>query len=336
MRLGKVFLAFLTSLLALGAAPVRAEMSEIKIAEGLGIGFLPMYVMRDLKLVEKYAKNEKLDNLKVDWVRISGGSMMNDGLLSGSLQVASGGITPLIVAWAKTAKSPLEIKGVSVISSSPMYLLTRNPAVKRIEDLTDKDKIAMPAAKLAPQFIVLQMAAEKAFGPGQQEKLDSLTISMTHPDATAAMIAGGSEVNGHFSTPPFMFRELADPAVHRILNSDDILGGPGVFGVMWTTSEFYKNNPKIYSAIVKALDEAIDIINRDKTKAAQIYLNVFKSKETVAEIVAILNKPELQFSTTPHGISRYTDFMYRTGSIKVKPASWKDMFLPNNDKLAGD
>lgn len=332
----RLLLTVLASALVLGGPAARAEMSEIKIAQGLGIGFLPMYVMRDHKLIEKYANQEKLDGLKIDWVTISGGSMMNDGLLSGSLQIASGGITPLIVAWDKTAGSPAEIKGISVLGSSPMYLVTRNPAVRKIEDFTDKDKIAMPAAKLAPQFIVLQMAAEKAFGAGHYDKLDRLTVSMSHPEATTVLLAGVSEVDSHFSTPPFMFRELADPAIHIALNSDEVLGGPGVFGVMWTTTEFYRKNPKIYRAVVKALDEAIEIINEDKVEAAQSYLRIFKSKESVQDIVAILNKPELQFSTTPRGISTYVNFMYRTGSIKKKPASWKDLFLPNNAALSGN
>lgn len=336
MGLSRLVVSILASILIFSVPIARAEMSEIKIAEGFGIGFLPMYVMRDYKLVEKYAKSEKLGDLKVDWVRISGGTMMNDGLLSGSLQIASGGITPLIVVWAKTVNSSAEIKGISVFSSTPIYLLTRNPAVKKIEDFTDKDKIAMPAAKLAPQFVLLQMAAEKAFGAGHHDKLDRLTVSMAHPDATAALLAGVSEVNSHFSTVPFMFRELADPAIHIVLSADDVLGGPSVFGVMWTTTKFYKENPKIYSAIVKALDEAIEIINRDKVAAAQSYLKIFKSKESVQEIVDILNKPGMQFSTTPTAILKYSDFMYRTGSIKIKPASWKDMFLPNNDKLSGN
>ncbi|MBI3524374.1 MAG: ABC transporter substrate-binding protein [Betaproteobacteria bacterium] len=336
MKPGRLIAPLLTLVLIFSAPISRAEMSEIKIAEGLGLVYLPLYLMRDHKLIEKYARSEHLDNLKVDWVRLSGGTMMNDGLLSGSLQIASGGITPLIVAWAKTANSPQEIKGVSVFSSSPVVLLTRNPAVKRIEDFTGKDKIAMPAAKLGAQFIVLQMAAEKAFGVGHHDQLDKLTVSMSHPDATAALLGGVSEVNSHFSAMPFMYQELADPAIHSVLSSDDVFGGPGVFALMWTTTEFYRKNPKIYGAIIKALDEAIDIIHKDKVAAAQSYLKIFNSKESVEEIVSVLNKPELQFSTTPTGIQKYTDFMYRTGTIKLKPASWKDMFLPNNDKLPGN
>jgi NitT/TauT family transport system substrate-binding protein len=32
---------------------------------------------------------------------------------------------------------------------------------------------------------------------------------------------------------------------------------------------------------------------------------------------------------------KYVDFMYKVGSIKVKPASWKEMFFPSAHTLSG-
>jgi NitT/TauT family transport system substrate-binding protein len=32
---------------------------------------------------------------------------------------------------------------------------------------------------------------------------------------------------------------------------------------------------------------------------------------------------------------KYVNFMYKVGSIKVKPDSWKDMFFPNAHGLSG-
>jgi NitT/TauT family transport system substrate-binding protein len=32
---------------------------------------------------------------------------------------------------------------------------------------------------------------------------------------------------------------------------------------------------------------------------------------------------------------KYADFMQKIGSIKAKPASWKDMFFPNVHNLPG-
>jgi NitT/TauT family transport system substrate-binding protein len=38
---------------------------------------------------------------------------------------------------------------------------------------------------------------------------------------------------------------------------------------------------------------------------------------------------------TPKSITTYTDFMAKVGSLKTKPASWKEMFFPNAHTLPG-
>ena len=63
------------------------------------------------------------------------------------------------------------------MNSMPLYLNTNNPNVKSIKDFTSKDKIALPAVKVSIQAVTLQMAAEKEFGEGNQNKLDALTVS---------------------------------------------------------------------------------------------------------------------------------------------------------------
>ena len=49
----------------------------------------------------------------------------------------------------------------------------------------------------------------------------------------------------------------------------------------------------------------------------------------------MLDDPQVKFTTTPHRITTYADFMYGIGSIKVKPKSWKDMFFPEIHSLQG-
>src|SRR5205085_1694119 len=122
-----------TVLATLLAASARAEMAEIKVAQQYGIGYLPLMVMEEQKLIEK-------------------------------------------------------------------------------------DKIALPAVKVSIQAVTLQMAAEKVFGEGQQNRLDSLTVSMSHPDAQVALLSGASEVTAHFSSPPFQYQQLKKPGIHTVLN----------------------------------------------------------------------------------------------------------------------
>ena len=186
----------LRRLIALAVATVvlspaaSAELPEINIAQQYGIGYLSLMVMEEQKLIEKHAKAAGVD-VKVNWAKFAGGNVMNDALLSGSLQIASGGVGPLITLWART-KGNLDVKAIAALDSMPLYLNTRNPNVKTVKDFTEKDKIALPAVKVSVQAVTLQMAAEKAFGEGQHGRLDALTVSMSHPDAQTALLSGQS------------------------------------------------------------------------------------------------------------------------------------------------
>ena len=318
----------------LAVAPLaRAELAEIKVAKQYGISYLPLMLMEDQKLIEKHAKAEGVD-VTVSWSTFAGGNVMNDALLSDSLQFASGGVAPFVTLWSRTRGS-LDVKAVGAINSMPLYLVTRNPGVKTIADFTEKDRIGLPAVKVSIQAITLQMAAEKAFGPGQEHKLDPLTVTLSHPDAMQALLSGRSEVDAHFGSPPFQYQELRQPGMHRVLNSYDVLGGPATFNVVWASSKFRGENPKLYDAFVKALDDAIGQINRDKRGAAETYLRMTKGKDSVEDILAMLNDPEIVFTTTPQNVMKYVDFMLKTGSIKVKPDSWKELFFPNAQGLPG-
>ena len=314
-------------------ATARAEMSEIHVSRQYGISYLPLMVMEDQKLIEKHAKAAGVE-VKVDWSKFASGAVMNDALLSGNLQFASGGVAPFTTLWAKT-RGNLNVKAVGAINSMPLYLVTNNPNVKTIKDFTDKDRIALPAVKVSIQAVTLQMAAEKAFGPGQEHKLDHLTVSMSHPDGETALLSGKSEVTAHLSSPPFQYQELEHKGMHRVLNSYDVLGGPATFNVIWTTTKFHDENPKLYAAFVAALDDAIAQINADKRKAAETYLRVSKDKDSVDDILKMLNDPEIKFTTTPNNTMKYVDFMHKVGSIKVMPASWKEMYFDNAQKLPG-
>ena len=62
---------------------------------------------------------------------------------------------------------------------------------------------------------------------------------------------------------------------------------------------------------------------------------ISKDKVSQQDIVNMLNDPQISFTTTPQNVIKYVDFMNKTGAIKVKPASWKDLFFPNAHALPG-
>jgi NitT/TauT family transport system substrate-binding protein len=338
MNLHRLFRTFgvscvLSAMLAAGAA--HAELGEVKIARQYGVSYLPLMIMQDQKLFEKHAAQLGIKDLKVSWVEFAGGNVMNDSLLSNSLQIASGGVAPLVLLWSRTAGTPVEVKALAAINSMPLLLNTTNAKVKTLKDFSGQDKIALPAAKVSIQAITLEMAAEKAFGAGNQSRLDKYTVSLSHPDAQQALMSGNSEVTAHFGSPPFQEQELQKQNVHTVLNSYDVLGGKSSFNLVWCTTRFYQENPTLTKAFMDALNESEAWINHDKHAAALAYLRISKEKSSVDEIEKMISSPDVSFTTVPQNTIKYADFMARTGLIKKKPDSWKDMFFPTAQSLQG-
>lgn len=306
------------------AAPAAAE-GRIRIAEQFGIGYLPLQVIRAQNLIEKHGKAAGLD-VTVEWAQFSGGAAMNDALLSDSIDVGAGGVGPLLTIWDRT-KGRFDVKGIATLNAMPLYLNTTNPNVTSIKDFTEKDKIALPAVKVSVQARTLQMAAEAAFGPGNHEALDRFTVSLPHPDATAALLSGGSEITAHLTSPPYQYQQLENPKVRRILSSYDVLGGPSTFNSVWAKQAFRDKNPKTYAAFVAALKEAMATIKSDPKGAAAIYVSMNKGELDAAGIEKMLADPEIEFTIAPKNTGKYAEFMHKVGALKNKPASWKDYFF---------
>jgi NitT/TauT family transport system substrate-binding protein len=313
-------------LLSIGfSGAAHAEADTVRIAKQYGISYLPLTLMEEEKLFEQQAKKQGLD-IKVEWLRFIAGAGMNDALLSGNLDLASGGVPSLLLIWGKT-QSSLKVKGVAALNAMPIYLVTTNPDIKTIMDFTGKDKIALPATKISIQAVTLQMAAEQAFGKGQQEKLDIFTVSMGHPDAMVAMLGGKAEINSHFGSAPFQEQELADPRVHKVLDSYDVLGGRHTFNVIWASSKFASGNPKIMKAFLDALEESMTRIKSDPAKAAAIWIKAENSKLSLADAEKIIRDPQNEWTTTPKKILTYLDYMNRAGLVATKTSDWKEIFF---------
>jgi NitT/TauT family transport system substrate-binding protein len=131
-----------------------------------------------------------------------------------------------------------------------------------------------------------------------------------------------------FSVPPFQYQQLENPAVHTVLNSFDVMGGSHTFTVAWTSTKFRESNPVLYKALVAALKEATEIVNKDKTAAAALWIEDSKSKLPLDMVGKLVAGPQVRWTLTPENTMKYADFMADVGTLKTKASSWKDYFFP--------
>lgn len=316
------------------ACAAQAETGQVTLARQFGIGYLPLAVMQVKGLVKKHLEEEGLKDTKVGWMRFGTGSAANDALLSGQLNFAAGGTGPAIILWDRT-RSNVDVRGVAALSSMPNMLVTTDPRIKTIKDFTSKDRIAMAGAGSSVQTVYLQMAVSKIWGIDNYKKLNPLMVNLPHPEGLRAVLSGAGEIRSIFTSPPFQYMALDHPGTKVVLNSYDIMGGPNTFLMVWGTDKFRKANPKTYKAVLGALKEATAWINDNKHAAAQLYVEDSGGKSNVQEIEKMIRDPQIKYKLAPDRILPYAQFMYKVGSIKHDPKSWKDLFFPEIYDLAG-
>jgi NitT/TauT family transport system substrate-binding protein len=164
-----------------------------------------------------------------------------------------------------------------------------------------------------------------------------LKIAAPNLVVNVVLISVTTGVDAHFATSPFHEQEIKIPGVRTLTTNYEILGGPATALVIAASTRYREANPKSYKAFFDALKEAIGTINKDKRAASKIYLDEAKdTKNAVEDIYAMISASDYAYTLVPQKVGKTAEFMYKIGSIKTKPTSWKDLFFPEVSALPGD
>ncbi|MGO4283251.1 ABC transporter substrate-binding protein [Bosea sp. TAB14] len=318
---------------AVGALPLRARAATtVTIAMQNGIGYLPIIVADALGLFGKAVEAAGAPGTQVVVKKFSGAPAINDGLLSNTIQLGAMGTPGMLVAWEKTRGS-YDIRGLTPLSMGRYALYTSKPEVKTVADFPDSSRIAVTALN-TPQAILLRMAAEKQRGEAGIRRFDKMMVSLPHPDAATMMASGSTAIDGYFANDPFITVLEANPKLHVVTTSEEILGHPATSGLLATTGKFMTEQPAVAKGIVAAIAQAEDFIKAKPAEAGEIYLKSEPFNLSKDALTAMIR--DNKWSTEPHGIMAYASFMTKIGMLKKAPARWQDTFFAPVANGAGD
>lgn len=235
------------------------------------------------------------------------------------------GISPFLIGWDKGA----EWKICTASGSQPVILVTNNERIKTIRDFTQNDKIASPALA-SIQHILLAMEAEKELGDAHA--LDSIMLSVTHPDAMAGLLSK-KDVTAHFSSPPYLYKELEEPGITAVLKGEDAFGEEFTFIFGVATEKFHDQSPVAYNAFIGAFNEAITFINNNPREAAAILAPRYNTSDE--EAFAYLTFAGTNYCSTPYGIMGFAEFMHQQGFIGKMPATLDEIAFENVQAVIG-
>ncbi len=289
--------------------------TTVRLAQQYGMHYAPVYVMQKMGILEKH-----LPGATLEWSNLGGGSAMNEALISGSLDVAFMGIPPVLIAWDKG----VSYKIACGISIPPSELIMRDESIKSLADIGPEDRIAVPSVG-SIQHIMLSMACEKQLG--DPHALDNNIVPMANPDAFMAL-SSGTEISGHFASMPYIDRELK-LGMHSVLTAKEAYENQA--SIVCVTTKKLQENPAVASALMAALQEAIDLINQQGGEVMQVIADT--EELSLEDADAYLNWEGATYSTDLYGVMGLASFMKANGYIKNELAQIDEIAWPGAHAL---
>ncbi len=319
-------LVLLGGLLATAPAGVAhaAAAKPVTIAIQYGYAYLPVVVAEKLGLFAKAAASAAVADRTFSIQKISGAPAINDALISGSVDIGAYGLPGMLIAAEKTRGS-IDIRGLAGLVAGDNGLYTNDPAIRSLADFKPPDRIAVTATT-GQQGLLIRMAAEKAFGAGQARRFDTMMVQLPHPDATAALLAGGT-IAAYAAPHPYSDIVEKSPKVHRLFFFSDYLGEHVTSGLLATTGAFMKTQPAVAQSVVMAIGQADEFIKSHPRQAAEILLDSEKSSLSLDETEQMLRSVVDEWGIEPKGVASFGRFMAKSGLLRSAPNKWQDEFF---------
>lgn len=305
----RVIAGGLLALLIVCNSAAQAEVKEVTVASTIGLAQFPGRVVYELHLIEKRAESLGVPDLKVSFQEVTSGNVVSQLVLAGRANVGISGNVPMFYLWDKTNG---RIKGMTALSQGGMFLVTCDPRLKSLHDYSDNDRIAMTGLKTTTYAMLLQMEAAKEFGWNNRNRFDKISVAMADPEGMGAILSCKTNVKTQMTILPQSTLELASSKDHVVFSSEQLLGHSYTFNVAFATTEFKRDNPKVYEAIVEAFGDAIKFVKDNPEKAAYMYVKdepFIGTRETAVKLIKGETPDHFSYTQVPKSTKAFMDFM---------------------------
>lgn len=277
-----------------------AELKKITIAYQGGIGYAPVHVLEVKKLIEENYKG----NIQVTFTKLDSGAAINEGIIGGTIDIGCMGLGPAISGVSRG----IPYKVISNLCAQSHGLMSNDPNITKLEDITVTDKIALVNTG-SIQHILLAMATEKALG--DPHALDNNIQAMSHAEGMASLESG--TVKLHLTSSPFIYQERDSGKYIELKELSEVWPSGNSFLVAMASSKLAEDKD-LFEAISKAFEQAITFINENQEDAAKIEEEYLKlDLDTVKSYLA---QPDCQFFSELRGAETMASFMHRAGFIE--------------------
>ncbi|MDQ6942568.1 MAG: ABC transporter substrate-binding protein [Candidatus Eremiobacteraeota bacterium] len=302
------------------APPPSDAPAEITVAYQPGLSYSNLIVMRDQRSLEK-----QFPQTKINWVVLNSTAAVREGFIAGQIQIGAGSIPPFLTGWERG----VGWKVLASLNQMSVWLVTRDKNVRTLKDLKPDMKIGMPSVD-SLQSLTLRKAALDQLG--NAHALDNAIVAIDHPSGLQALLVG--QLAAHLSAPPFQYQEV-QAGGHVLVRSFDVFG-KHTFNSVYVNEKFANEHPQFVKTFYRDLLDATQFLKAHPREASEILAKDAGSKVPARDFESWLRRPDVIFSTTPHGFLAMAKFMQSIGSLKNVPSSMRDIDYAGTLGSVGD
>lgn len=302
------------------------KQADSRLPEKIAIAFQPSITYAPLMIVRHQETLEKqFPNITFKWKVLAKNSTIQDKTLVNQLQVVAGDTDTFLIG----RDNEINWKLLASLNHTDLWLVVNDPSIKSLKDFKPEMKIGVPSLD-SLQAILLHLAAKKELG--NAAALDKNIIEIPHNIGFQAL--KNQEIAGHFTIPPFQFKEV-ETGGRVILKSPDILGEISTAN-LFMREDFYKKYPKFATALYGAVSKAIKLLNKQPDQAAKVLENEGRSKISRKQFKKWITNEALEYSVIPKGVLRQAELMFEVGILEKEVKSMDELILPTIQGVGGD
>jgi NitT/TauT family transport system substrate-binding protein len=307
--------------LAGGAAPPPSDApAEITIAYQPGLSYSNMIVMRDQRLLEK-----QYPQTKITWTVLGSTAAIRDGFIANQIQIGAGSIPPFLTGWDRG----VGWKVLASLNQMSVWLVARDANIKTLKDVKPDAKIGMPSLDSLQSLTLRKGAAEQL---GNAHALDNSIVGIDHPSGMQALQVG--QLTAHLGAPPFQYQEVQGGG-HVVLRSFDVFG-KHTFNSVYVNEKWAGEHPQFVRAFYRDLLDATQFLKAHPREASEILAKDSGGKVAARDFEGWLRRPDVIFSTTPHGFLAMAKFMQSIGALTKIPSSMREIDYAGTLGSVGD
>lgn len=292
-----------------------AQTKKIAIAYQYGLAYAPVAIVKETNLFVDNYKKLTGNDLEVEWVQMSSGADINNGIATGEIAAGFMGVAPAITGISKGF-----YKIFTNISGQEHGMMTNDESIVSLADLVGSEtQIALVNVGSIQHIILAKALSENGF---DAHALDSNIVAMKHPDGMTALESGS--VSCHLTSSPYIFFEKDNESLYELTEINKAWGMDKSF-IVGVASVELSEDENLYKALCDSLSEAIDMINNDIENAAKLTYEF--DKNTLETEIDYLQRGI--YSTETNGLLELLTFMKNNGFCETEISSYNELVYDN-------